>query len=404
MSLYDYPIDPPNVNSTPEGYEIEFLSFAGAGVNGLAYVGVMKSLEEREIRQKVKYWIGTSAGAIVAGLGSLGADSQFIFKCLSETNLNEFIDYGGKNQSGSWWTKLRSYYSATELFSKLGLARGDQFNIWLRKTIQELGFPEDITFAQLYDRTGNRLVTVAACLNTCDAICLTRSTFPHMTVADAIHVSMIIPYIFQPVVMKDPLDCNEGRILLDGGILNNYPINVCDPQTPSGRLLGINRKAVGFFTISNGLWGPNREVIDNFLKFSRTIISAMFRQQERNQSHQPYFWDRSVAIDTFGHSAVNFEINQDWKERLVESGYKSTEIFLEKRRAQIAEKGLFPGNLFIPVIHHQIPLDADPSKGEWLKLPNWPAWIYPLSNDNLRDTLIYQTNSECRKERNVVGH
>jgi len=395
MSLYDYPLEPP-IEKDP--YDVEFCCFSGAGVNGLAYVGVLQSLEERGVRRKIKYWIGTSAGSIIATFAALGASVDFILECLEGMDFSVFVDYGGSTPSKSWWGRLRNYYSATELFSKLGLARGNQFIDWIKACIAKLGYPPDLTFGQLYDQTGNRLVSVAACLNGFDALYLSRSTFPNMSIADAIHSSMIIPYIFQPIIIRDPISDPISRMILDGGLLENYPINVCDVQTPDGRVIGINRKAIGFFCMTNGLWGPHTEVIDSFLKFSRMIINVMFRQKERLHSHQPYFWDRSVAIETFGHSPVNFGITPEWVDRLIKSGYDATEDFLEKRRQMILKEGNLPGNLFIPVVYHQIP-----NQEGWFRLPGlWSAWVYPLNNDNLQDTIIYQTNPDIRRVRNIV--
>lgn len=390
MSLYDYPL---HEGSSDDPYDVEFCAFAGAGVNGLAYVGVLQSLEERDIRRKIKYWIGTSAGSIIATFSALGASVDFILKCLEGVDFNLFIDYGGSIPSKSWWGKLRNYYSATELFSKLGLARGTHFNSWIRACINKLGYPPNLTFTQLYHQTGNHLVSVGACLNGFDALYMSRSSFPHMSIADAMHISMIIPYIFQPVVIQDHLNDPITRMVLDGGLLDNYPLNATDVQSPDGRLLGINRKAIGFFCMSNGLWGPHNETIDNFFKFSQMIVSMMFRQRQRIQSQQPYFWDRSVALEVFGHSPVDFAISSEQIDRLIKSGYEGAEAFLKARRKTIQEKGNLPDNLFIPLIHQQIP------RNSYLK--DWVShgayWFQPLQNENLKDTLIYQTNPEERK-------
>ena len=384
MSLYDYSVDPPSPDNE---YDIEFVCFSGAGVNGVIYAGVMKSLEERGIRQSVKYWVGTSAGAIIAALGALGASSDFIFNFLKKVDFNALIDYGGTPPGNTIWGKIRNYYSGAELFSKLGVARGHRFNDIIRKCISELGYPEDLTYSQLYDRTGNRLVNVTICLNSFSVLHISRSTFPHMAIADGVHASLLIPYVLQPIIMKDPLfDPIEGRMCLDGGILDNNPINACDPQTSSGRLIGINRKAVSFFPMVDGLWGHETTQIDNFMKFSQAIITAMFRHNERIQSHQPYFWQRTVPINTLGHSSLNFSITPEWVDKLTQSGYQAAEGFLQSRKEMIREHGHLPGNLFIPI-------------------PIWGSQfeVKPLSNDNLRDTPIYQTNPEVHRERNILG-
>lgn len=394
MSLYDYEIIKSKSN---DPYDIEFISFSGAGTNGLCYAGVLKSLREHKI--SVKYWIGTSAGAIVAALAALGADEDFLIPCLSNINIANFLDIGGGRPNNSIFKKLINYhFSATELFSRLGIARGIEILKWIKTCIVNLGFSENITFSELYEKTGNHLVIVTVDVNSFDAVYLSRSTYPNLSIADAINVSMIIPYLFQPTVLKDSLT-SYPRVLVDGGILNNCPINVCDPQTPSGRILGFNRKAIGFFTISNGLWGPNQTNVKNFMDYSARLLETMFRHQERLQSHQPFFWERCIPIETDGHSPIDFSINQEWIDRLVNSGYETCQKFLKERAQMIKESGNLPENLFIPLIFHK-PI---PEYDNWIKTPNMSNWIPVLTNNNLRDTLIYQTNPEVRMIRNIVG-
>jgi NTE family protein len=395
MSLYDYPLEE---GDDDDEYGVEFFAFGGAGTNGCSYCGVVQSLEERGLLKKIKYWVGTSAGAIVVGGIAMGADSKFLCSRLSATDLSKFLDYGGRSSHDSWWSKLLDYhYSITELISKLGAARGQEFRNWIQKIIVELGYPEDITFSQLYTRTGNHLVIVTTDLNTYDVLYLSRITYPNMPIAIAIHVSMIIPFIFQPISIKDSLT-EVPRLMLDGAILDNFPINACDPQTSSGRLLGINRKAIGAFTTSNGQWGPPQTQVDGFMKFSTTLIATMFRQLEILQSHQPYFWDRVIPINTFGHSPVDFDITTDCTDKLIKSGYDETEKFLEERRQMIRTRGKLPGNLFIPIAHHQKVTEEGS-----VPVAGTNTWIFPLTNDNLRDTLFYSPNPEVRKARNVVG-
>lgn len=391
MSLYDHITQ----ESSPDNdYDVEFISFAGAGVNGLVYAGVMKSLEDRGLTKSVKYWIGTSAGSIVASMAALGATQQFIYQIMADTDISTFIDT--EVLSSSLWSKIKGVYSVTELFTRLGLSRGDKFNEWIKSCIKKLGFNPNLTFSQLYELTGNHLVIVTSSLNTYETLYLSRSSVPNMHISDAIHVSMIIPYLFQPVVMKDEL---HDRLLVDGAIMCNDPISAADVQDPSGKLIGINRKCIGFFTKINGLWGPNYEVVDNFMIFSKVIINAMIIQQQRLNSYQPYFSDRCVPIETFGNDGIDFNIKTETKRILFESGYSSCESFLQRRFDMIKENGHLPGNLFIPIVQHQTS-----DTYQYVKIPGSHGWIVPLSNDSLRDTMVYLINFDMCKTRKIVPH
>lgn len=386
MSLYDHVTQKPNPDND---YDVEFISFSGAGINGLCYSGVLKALEKRGLTDSVKYWIGTSAGSIVAALAAMKAKQDFIFNVMNDTDISSFID--SDLLRDSWWGKIKGVYSATELFTKLGLSRGDKFNLWMKDCIKKLGFDPNLTFSQLYDLTGNHLVITTSSLNTYETLYLSRSSVPNMIISDAIHVSMIIPYLFQPVAM-------QGRLLIDGAIMCNDPITVADVHDSSGRILGINRKCIGFFTKHNGLWGPKHEVVDNFMSFSKVIISAMIIQQQRLGSYLPYFSERSVAIETFGNNGIDFNVTPEVKKKLFDSGYSACDSFLENRRKMILDKGPLPGNLFIPIVQH----GTSTFPGTWIKTQH--GWILPLGNDRLKDTMIYLTNFDMCKTRKVVPH
>ena len=53
------------------------IAFAGGGIRGIAHVGVLKALEENNI--KIEAVGGTSAGSIVAALYAMGYKPYYIY-------------------------------------------------------------------------------------------------------------------------------------------------------------------------------------------------------------------------------------------------------------------------------------------------------------------------------------
>ncbi len=53
-------------------YEFENLVFEGGGVKGLAFCGALEVLEEKDVMKNIKRLVGSSAGAITAGLLACG--------------------------------------------------------------------------------------------------------------------------------------------------------------------------------------------------------------------------------------------------------------------------------------------------------------------------------------------
>jgi NTE family protein len=159
------------------------LVLSGGGARGIAHIGAIEVLEEMGF--EIASIAGTSMGAVVAGvyaLGKMEAYRQWLCS-LDKLKVFSLVDFS---------------------FSTQGLVRGDKlFNITkefiLDANIEDLDIP---------------FVAVAA-----DIIHRKEVVFTHGSVFDAVRASIAIPTIFTPVKTED------GGLLVDGGIINNIPIN-----------------------------------------------------------------------------------------------------------------------------------------------------------------------------------
>src|SRR5579875_2410118 len=344
-SLYDCKF----IEGKNDPYGIEFVSFSGGGVLGISFVGVLMELDRRNIRPKIKYWLGSSIGSLVATLGALNISIDFILKHINELNVEIFLDFKKLYDNNySWFSKLINYQvGLTELVSKLGLSSGENFNNWVKQLLIKANFNPDITFAELYDITGNHLVITTTSLNTFETLYLSRSTYPYMKVRDAIKVSCIFPIIFQPVTMKDPSIPQGKRLLLDGGLLDNLPINACD-ILKDGEIIGFNRKAIGFVLLDDCKLIPEYIEITGILNYFIKFIECLHKNIQRLQFHQPYFTKRVVTIDSFNMDIFDSDITKEKIIKLIDSGIKSCSSFLNTRKNMIEKYGPLPDNLFIP--------------------------------------------------------
>lgn len=375
-SLYDGSYLPGDQNQS----SIEYVALPGGGVAGAAFGGVVKEFEERGYRRSVKYWAGSSAGAICSSMAAMGAPADYMIEKLVNTDKTIFLDFGGqpqiKGEKGLWETYRKYRYGITELLGKLGTARGTQFQRWFENAMYEVGWNPDTTFADLYNKTGRHLCVTATSLNTFGTLYFSRSSYPHLKISDAVHVSMSLPFIFQPTLMKDPSMPMGDRYLSDGAILDSLPLNVFDPLSPTGEILAFNRRAVGFTLVSDGKWVPDYVPVDGLTKYALTFISGLRNRINIFQSHQPYFWNRVVPIESYGVDSVDFDAGPEAMKRLVQSGQESTKLYLDRREAMIGHYGPLPGNLFIP--NHRLRTQG----------------VEYISNDFTELMPIYQTNPE----------
>lgn len=334
----------PCIENTNE-YDIDIVCLSGAGVRGIAYLGLLKALSERQLLKSIDYWIGSSAGALCSALVVFGADVSSISKVFAETDFSTIIDNNLTTGVPSWWNKASMY---TELFNNLGSMRGDNFIQWLVTIMKAFNIDPNITFGELYEKTGKTLCVSAFSVNTSETIYISRLSYPKFRVIDALKATMSIPYVFQPAHMKDPCVPEGPRLLSDGGTLDNYPINICDIVGDKGDLIAYNRRVIGAFPVSNGKWNDGYIKIESLYSYSAALLHSLHKKIHTELSKQEYFWERSIPIETGSVEATNFNLSDEEKHFLIESGYASTSKFLNKRKEMITKKGNLPSNIFIP--------------------------------------------------------
>lgn len=155
------------------------LVLGGGGAKGAAAVGVLKYVEKSGIH--IDYIVGSSIGAIIGGLYSVGYRSQQLDSLFTNMDWEKFF-------SGS--------ISGTQQIS-------DVFASWIN-------LPDSIDF----DTLPIPFRCVAADINTTQEVVLSKGYL-----AKAMRASMAIPGAFKPVKWGEML-------LVDGGMMNNLPVDV----------------------------------------------------------------------------------------------------------------------------------------------------------------------------------
>lgn len=188
------------------------LALSGGGAKGLAHVGVLKILEEQNI--KIDYITGTSMGAVVAALYSAGYTPDQIEKILIDINWNGYISGELDSKKVPLEKKLNSHkYAASVRYDKefnLSLPKGfgstEMIYLRLKKLLTNV---EDIND---FDKLPIPLRIIATDLNSGKAVALS-----HGDLARAITASVAIPTILDPVEI-------DGNLYVDGLITRNLPV------------------------------------------------------------------------------------------------------------------------------------------------------------------------------------
>jgi len=160
---------------------------SGGGARGFAHLGIIKLLEELGIKPNAIS--GTSAGAIVGAFYASGKGPEEILEIFKENHL-----FG--------WSKIA--WQKDGFFSM----------VVVRKLLMEMIEKDD------FDALKIKLFVAAT-----DLIEGKSIIFSNGNLVDAVVASASVPVIFEPV-----LSCN--KVLVDGGILNNFPVEpltgMCD--------------------------------------------------------------------------------------------------------------------------------------------------------------------------------
>lgn len=191
------------------------LALSGGGARGAAHIGVLKVLEEMRI--PIDCIAGTSMGSIVGGMYALGMTPAEIEELVATIDWSDaFVDgipRGGrsfrrKRDDDFYLVRRRPGISGFTLRFPPGILTGQKIDLLLKRHTLPVAAVRD------FDDLGIPYRAVATDIETGGQLVLAGGDL-----ALAIRASMSIPIVFAPREIG-------GRLLVDGGIANNLPIDV----------------------------------------------------------------------------------------------------------------------------------------------------------------------------------
>lgn len=215
-------------------YHFRNLVFEGGGVLGLAYIGALEILEEKDILKDIKRIGGASAGAINALLLSLGYTNSELKDILIKLDFNNFLDDS--------WGIVRD---SKRLVEKFGWYKGNYFRNWVRDLIEAKTGNKHSTFKDLKDQGYKELFLMGSNLSTGYSEIFSHEHTPTTRVADAVRISMSIPLFFQ--AMRD----FRQDVFVDGGLLDNYPVKLFDRRKYVDGSKKKNCRETGYYDETN---------------------------------------------------------------------------------------------------------------------------------------------------------
>lgn len=201
------------------------LVLSGGGARGLTHIGLIKALEENNI--PIDYVAGTSMGAIVGGMYAKGLTTDEMIELIKSPDFYRW-------SSGKIPSDEKYYYYTADprpiffdlKFKVRNLLHLDSIDIrpymalnmvdsWqMDLAFMELFAPEDAAAEYDFDKLFVPFRCVAS-----DIYNEKPVVFSKGSLNDAVRASMTFPLMYKPIKV-------DGDLLFDGGIFNNFPVDV----------------------------------------------------------------------------------------------------------------------------------------------------------------------------------
>jgi NTE family protein len=297
--------------------------FQGGGVKGIALVGALLGFAERGCTRWVNV-AGTSAGAIVAAYLACGHDAYDAEQLLRSAPYSRFEDFGpGGRVLGGGWNLIR----------RRGFARGEYLRRWLD---EQLG---GRTFAAVSENGRSHLKLIAADITRRDLLVLPDDLRDYRVrggdgpiepdrfrIADAVRMSMSLPYFFEPVELVHHGSGNTSTII-DAAMLWNFPVWLFDVEDRDPV-----RPTFGFRLMGGRGYGarPERRLARSArpVKLGSDIFhTAMEGWDTRFMSHSTRV--RTCPVPAGDVGTTDFRLTPLEQTELVENGRRVARRFLD---------------------------------------------------------------------------
>lgn len=230
------------------------LVLSGGGAKGLAHIGVIKALEENDI--PIDFVTGTSMGAIVGALYAMGYTPEQMMELVTS---REF----GYWSTGTIDPRLSYCFGrppATPALFSFNIGRTDSASAVPASLISPL--PMNFEFMRLFSpytaacgADFDRLMVPFRCVAS-DAAAKRKVVLSRGDLGRSVRASMSFPGVFQPTEI-------DGRLLYDGGIYDNFPLDVMRTDFAPDLMIGVD--------VSSSATGPQTSILaqlDNLISSS----------------------------------------------------------------------------------------------------------------------------------------
>ncbi len=260
------------------------LVLGGGGARGAAHIGVLKELER--LRIPIDAIAGTSMGAIVGGLYATGMSATELEElvasldwagALSDEPQRRDLSFRRKQDDAEVPINLELGVDGSGLVLPKGAFQGQKLDLLLRRLTL------DVSHIENYDKLPIPFRAIAS-----DIVRGETWVMDSGDLAQSIRASMSVPGAFAPVTI-------DGRLLVDGGLVGNLPVNV---------MQDMDVDVIIAVDVEFPLYAA--EELDTALTISEQMLTILIRKETLRQIDRLSEQDVLIRPDLGTFGSANF--------------------------------------------------------------------------------------------------
>jgi NTE family protein len=290
------------------------LVLSGGAAKGLAHIGVLKALEENDI--PIDYIVGTSMGGIIGGCYAAGMSPDQIENIvlsddflrwvngLPEPGYNYFYHEGEVNPH---FLKVHlSLDSILNFHLNTSIASDVSLNFVLAEKVAQASAISENNFDSLFVP----LRVVAADIFTQNQIVLDKGFL-----SDALRATQTVPFFYNPIRVN-------GKYLFDGGVYNNFPVDVAQESFKPDVIIGSN--------VSTKIYNDYPYDLDEKLIANSLLFLLLDKSDPASVPKEGVY----IQPDLKGYSSFEFSRARS----MIDSGYVQTLRQIDEIKSKITSR------------------------------------------------------------------
>ena len=289
---------------------IKHIVISGGGCSGFSSYGALRFLSKENFwnLDDIETIYGCSIGAFIGVVVSLGYDWDWMDDYFEKRPWEKIINIG--------------ISEILDIYDKKGVLDINFVESSLEPLLTAKGISKDCTFEDFFKKTQKdiHMFTIDINQNSLSAIDLSYKTHPKLPIIKAVYMTMSFPFLLKPL-------CEDGHCYVDGGVIDNYPLQQCINFTKcdTNEILGIKNDW--------GNWLEKLKVTEqsSILDYCQVLMRKMHLQistesKQLNIKH---------TVRCAGDSDIEFTdwisilTKEDMRSKLINNGSQQAKIFLD---------------------------------------------------------------------------